>query len=362
MSQPTTTSPMPELFSAEQVITCRDDRVGLRAVIAIDDTTLGPGFGGVRWRPYPSTAAAVAEAQRLARAMTLKHALAELPYGGAKSVVLATGPLPSGTARRDLMVRYGEFIARTAGTYIPGVDMGTTMEDMQAIRDGGARAFCDEVDPGPYTARGVYAAMRAGVRHALGREMDGVRVAVQGAGHVGAHLSRLAAADGAVVAVADVDQQRAEQVAAEVGGQVLDPVSVPETDCDVFAPCAVARIVTADVVPRVRARVIAGAANDTLDSPYVAELLRQRGITYVPDFIANAGGVIQVHADQVGWTDEELAAQLERIGERVGEVLAEADSRGVTSVEAALARAERRLSGRAADSDRPRAHPGAPRR
>ncbi|GAA5162778.1 Glu/Leu/Phe/Val dehydrogenase family protein [Ornithinimicrobium tianjinense] len=337
--------PMPDLFAAEQVITCRDDRVGLRAVIAIDDTTLGPGFGGVRWRHYPSTAAAVAEAQRLARAMTLKHALAELPYGGAKSVLLADRPLPDegSPARTALMSRYGDFIARTGGAYVPGVDMGTTMTDMQAIRDAGARAFCDDVDPGPYTATGVYAAMRAGVRHALGRDMDGVRVVVQGAGHVGANLARYAARDGARVVVADVDADRARSVAEEVGGSVTDPLSAPTAECDVFAPCAVARVVTADVVAGMRAKVVAGAANDTLDSPFVAELLRRAGITYVPDFIANAGGVIQVHAGQVGWSEEELAARLERIGDRVTAVLEDASAAGVTPVEAALQVAERTL-------------------
>lgn len=155
-------------WASEQTITCRDDRTGLRAIIAIDDTTLGPGFGGVRYRAYPSTTAAAGEAQRLAAAMTLKHALAELPYGGAKSVVMLDGaaPAPGSPERRALFARFGEMIARTAGTYIPGVDMGTLLEDMQTIRDeGGARAFCDEVSPSPFTARGVHAAMRLSLIH-----------------------------------------------------------------------------------------------------------------------------------------------------------------------------------------------------
>lgn len=338
--------PEPDLFGTEQVITCRDDRVGLRAVIAIDDTTLGPGFGGVRWRQYPSTAAAVAEAQRLARAMTLKHALAELPYGGAKSVLLADGPLPpeGSPERTALLARYGEFVARTAGAYVPGVDMGTTVADMRTVRDAGARAFCDEVDPGPYTATGVYAAMRAAVRSALGSDMQGVRVVVQGAGHVGAHLARYAARDGAVVSVADVDASRAATVARDVGGTVVDPATAPLADCDVFAPCAVARVLTRDVAGRMRARVVAGAANDTLDTSDVADLLRGRGITYVPDFVANAGGVIQVHAGQAGWSPEELDARLEQVGERVTQILVDAQRHETTPVEAALARAARRLS------------------
>ena len=336
-----------DLFATEQVITCRDDRVGLRAVIAIDDTTLGPGFGGVRWRTYESDAAAVSEAQRLARAMTYKHALAELPYGGAKSVIMATGPIPAeGTPERlALMQRYGEFIARTAGTYIPGVDMGTLVSDMQIIREHGAKAYCADVDPGAYTATGVYAAMRAGVRHALGSDLQGVRVVVQGAGHVGANLARYAAADGAEVLVADVDEDRARAVAQEVGGQVTDARTAAEAECDVFAPCAIARVVTTDNVPRIRAKVIAGAANDTLDSPTVAEALRRQGITYVPDFIANAGGVLQVHAGEAGWGEEELDAALQKIGDRITSVLEDADGRGITPVDAALARADRRLAG-----------------
>lgn len=162
------------------------------------------------------------------------------------------------------MKRYGELIARTGGMYIPGVDMGTTMADMQTIRDAGARAFCDDIDPGPYTAQGAYAAMRAGVRHALGSGMSGVRVLVQ------AHA--------------------------------------------------------------------------------VAGLLRERGITFVPDFIANAGGVIQVHAGQIGWDEAELDARLERIGDRVADVLASADEQGQTPVEAALIRARDHIAARGAET------------
>ena len=341
-----TSTEQPDLFWTEQVITCRDDSVGLRAVIAIDDTTLGPGFGGVRWRHYASTADAVAEAQRLAQAMTLKHALAGLPYGGGKSVVIADGPLPADGSpeRHALMKRYGEFIARTSGTYVPGVDMGTTIGDMQAIRDAGATAFCADVDPGPYTATGVYASMRAAVRHELDRDMKGVRVVVQGAGHVGAALAGYAAADGAEVMIADVDQDRAAQVAQEVRGQVLAPDAVITTEADVFAPCAVARVLTADNVDDLRVRIVCGAANDTLDTPEVADLLAARGIIYVPDFIANGGGVIQVHGGEVGWSEDELQERLAGIGDVVTTVLDDAQAHDRTPMASALQIAEDRLS------------------
>jgi len=337
----------PDLFASEQVITCFDEPTGLRAVIAIDDTTMGPGFGGTRWRPYASPEAAVVEAQRLAAAMTLKHVLADLPYGGAKSVIMAGCDTPlEGEERTALLRRFGDFVARTNGTYIPGVDMGTTPEDMRVIESRGARAFCDEIDPGPYTARGVYAAMRAGVRHALGRDMEGVRVTVQGTGHVGASLARLAAADGAVLTVADIDRARVEALAAELGAAtaVVDPHEAPHVDCDVFAPCAVARVLTVDNAHRIRARVVAGAANDTLDSAEAGDALAAAGVTVVPDFVANAGGVIQVHAGVAGWDDATLTAALERIGERVEDILGEAERRGLTPERTAHERAARLLT------------------
>lgn len=336
-----------EPWASEQTITCRDDRVGLRAVIAIDDTTLGPGFGGVRYRAYPSTEAAAREAQRLAAAMTLKHALAELPYGGAKSVVVLDGsvPAPSSPERRALFARFGEMVARTAGTYIPGVDMGTLLEDMQTIRDdGGARAFCDEVSPSPFTARGVYAAMRAAAVHERGEGgLDGLHVVVQGVGSVGEEVARLAHRDGARVTVADIDTARAQALATELGGQTVATQAAPFAEADVFAPCAVARVVTREAIPHIRARIIAGAANDTLDTPDCAEALRAASITYVPDFVANAGGVIQVHGGVAGWSDAETLAAVDRIGTRVGELLKTAGTEGITPLEAALRRADAAL-------------------
>lgn len=349
----TVTPPVPtseliaEPWATEQTITCHDDRVGLRAVIAIDDTTLGPGFGGVRYRAYPSTEAAAREAQRLAAAMTLKHALAELPYGGAKSVVMLDGPIapPGSPERRALFTRFGEMIARTAGTYVPGVDMGTLLEDMQTIRDeGGARAFCDEVSPSPFTARGVYAAMRAAAVHHHGEGgLSGAEVVVQGVGSVGAEVARLAHADGARLTVADVDTARAEELARELGGSTVTPEAAPFHPADVFAPCAIARVVSRDTVDRLPARIIAGAANDTLDEPGCAEALRAAGITFVPDFVANAGGVIQVHGGVAGWSDAQTLVAIDRIGDRVTELLTTAEAQEITPVAAALQRASAAL-------------------
>ena len=312
-------------WTSEQIITCHDKATGLRAVIAINDTTLGPGFGGVRLAEYPSAQAAIVEAQRLAAAMTRKHALAELPYGGAKSVILLDGSIPEGAARERLFAAFGEFIARSPELYIPGVDMGTTLADMSTIGEQGVTVYCAQHSPGPWTARGVYAALRAGAAHTLGTDdLSGVRISIQGAGSVGAELARLVAADGARVLISDIDSARASRLAESLDGLAIDPDDAPFARCDIFAPCAVARVLTDDAVDRLQCRLVAGAANDVLDSAEVGDRLHEAGITVVPDYVANAGGVIHEHARAMGWDEERLAEDVDRIGERVTHLLRDA--------------------------------------
>jgi leucine dehydrogenase len=333
---------VPELFATEQLVLCRDDELGLRAVIAIDDTTLGPGLGGVRFRKYPSEAAGIIECQRLAAAMTLKNAVAELPFGGAKSVIMQRGPARD---RAALMRRFGEFVARTGGAYLPGVDMGTTCGDLAHMAEAGAVVSCSDKDPSPWTALGVAAAIRAAGEHVDGRNgIDGVRVLIQGAGHVGGTLARDLAADGAHVILADVDRERAEALAAELDGTTVAADAVLGTPCDVFAPCAVARVATPDTVGRLACRIIAGAANDTLSHRSVADSLQARGIVYVPDFVANAGGVIDIHALRAGWDEPRLRAAVAAIGDRVSDLLARAGATGEMPLAAAEQRAEQILT------------------
>jgi leucine dehydrogenase len=326
-----------DLWRSEQLVLAYDDVVGLRAVIAIDDTTLGPGLGGVRFRRYSSDCAAIVECQRLAGGMTFKNALAGVPFGGAKSVIVDTGTIAD---RRALMRRFGDFVARTGGAYLPGVDMGTTVDDLAEIAHAGVEVSCSEADPSPWTALGVAAAIRAAVRHIdLRGDIDGIRVLIQGAGHVGCALARDLAADGARIIVADIDVQRAETLAAEVGGTVVATEQALATRCDVFAPCAVARVVSPATIDRLGCRIIAGAANDTLADRGCADLLAQRGIIYVPDFVANAGGVIQIHALRAGLSEARLRADVLRIGDRVGELLLEADALGIVPLAVAGRRA-----------------------
>ena len=331
-----------DYWHSEQLVLCDDDARGLRAVIAINDTTLGPGLGGVRCVHYPSDAAAITEAQRLGAAMTLKNAFAGLPFGGAKSVILAPD---RGVNRRALMQRFGEFVIRTGGAYLPGVDMGTSVADLQAMADIGADVSCNDEDPSPWTAIGVAAAVRAVIEHVDQRQdIEGTRVLIQGAGHVGAALARDLAADGAEIVVADIDADRAAGVAAEVGGSTVAAEAVIDTSCDVLAPCSVAKVVTPQNVARLRCRMIAGAANDTLSDDGCADLLAARKITYVPDFVSNAGGVIHIHSLRVRHDEERLRNDVMRIGARTREVLEAAAGTGETPLWIATERVRRILA------------------
>ena len=307
-------------------ILCQDLAVGLQGVIVIDDTTLGPGLGGVRFKSYASMAHAAAECRRLAAAMTLKNAVAELPFGGAKSVILADPPVAD---RAALMRRFGEFVAAAGGDYLPGVDMGTAVTDLALMSESGATVSCANEDPSRWTATGVAAAIRAAVAH-RGLELDGCRVLIQGAGHVGQVLARILAADGATVLIADVDSDRARAIAAELGGEVIDPRTVIGTRCDVFAPCAVARVIDPESIGRLKCSIVAGAANDTLSHRTDAELLAARDITYVPDFVANAGGVVDIHGLRMGWDEARMRTEVLKIGDRTARLLETAHQRGQT--------------------------------
>lgn len=334
---------MGEMFDSEQVVFCSDKRTGLRAVIAIDDTRLGPAMGGVRMKAYPTDEAAASEARRLAAGMTLKNAAAGLPFGGGKSVILADRTLAS--ADRDaLMLAFGRFVARLGGSYVPGVDMGTSVGDLARIATVAPRVACHSSDPSPWTALGVHAGIKAAVAlHDRADSLAGLRVAIQGAGNVGAVLARLVAADGADVVIGDIDAARARAVAAEVGGSAMAPDEIVTAPCDVLAPCAVAKVVDVDTVERLRCRIVAGAANDQLAQRVAAQALASAGVLYVPDFLVNAGGVVQIHGEDQGWSDERLRSEVLAIGERVADVLAEARSRGVLPLDAAEALARRKL-------------------
>jgi leucine dehydrogenase len=309
----------------EQLTLCHDRATGLAAAIAVDDTTLGPGLGGVRWMPYTSFDAAVEEACRLSRVMTLKNALADIPYGGAKSVMMRQGGAADDPAGRQAqLLAFGEAVNRLGGAYIPGVDMGTSVSDLAVIATVAPWVSCNHEDPSPATAVGVFHAIAAAVRHTWGRDLAGVRVTVQGAGHVGSALADLLAERGAAIGVADIDPLRADTVARRVGGVVVAAEDATRRACDVLAPCASARVLRADSIHALRCGIVVGAANDVLAERSDADLLAQQGIVYVPDFVSNAGGVLQIHAERAGWDTERLDRALAALGPRTFDLLDEA--------------------------------------
>jgi len=329
----------------EQLVLCRDRTTGTRSVIAVDDTTLGPALGGVRYAWYRSEAEAVAEVRRLARAMTLKNACADIPYGGGKSVIMKEPETPGRPQpdREEVMRGFGRFVARLGGAYIPGVDMGTSVADLATIGEVSPDVSCDHVDPSPYTALGVLAALEAAVGVSGFSSLGGIRVLVQGAGHVGRSLAHRLSERSARVLVADIDTARAEAVAKETGAEVIAAEAAMSTPCDVLAPCATARVVHAGNVDALPCRLLVGAANDVLAHRDLDRRLADRGVLYVPDFVTNAGGVVEIHAIREGWDEPTTERAVLRIGDRVEELLRRGAATGRTPLEVAEEIASERI-------------------
>jgi len=329
----------------ELLVVAGDDEANYRGVVAVHSTALGPAVGGTRFWSYASEDEAIADALRLARGMTYKNALAGLPFGGGKSVVVGDNR----TAERERLFRaHGRVVESLGGRYITAEDVGTSPADMEHVRRetrhvaglaGGAG------DPSPLTARGVLRAMQAAARHRWGSDdLRGRRVALQGCGHVGQHLARELAAAGARLIVADTDGARAARVAEEVGAARVEPGEIFDAEADVFAPCALGGVIDDETIARLRAEIVAGAANNQLLEPRHGEALERRGITYAPDYAANAGGVIYgTGIELLGWTRDEGLRKVEEIYDTVLGILREARAAGLTAQEAADRVAEERL-------------------
>lgn len=328
----------------EQVMLCRDPATGLESVIAVHDTTLGPALGGVRMRRYPSPEAAIADALDLAQAMTYKAALAGLELGGGKSVINAD---PTVANKAALLAAHARYIATLEGRYIPGVDMGTTIEDLKLIGQWAPVVCSQRGDPSLFTARGVVRSIEAALPYADLDGLSGRGVAVQGLGSVGHHVVRMLVELGARVLVADVDETRVARVCAELGATPVAVADVLSTDVDVLCPCAAGAVITADVVAALRARVLAGAANNVLADRGLASVLAARGIVHVPDVIANAGGLMAVEAE-LRDDETELEARVDAIATTTDAVLARSAATGADTVSVALALAQERLDARRA--------------
>jgi leucine dehydrogenase len=324
-----------------------DALTGAWIFIALHDDTLGRPMGGTRMRVYPTPADGLLDAQRLAEGMTHKWAGAGIELGGGKAVLAVPRPL-EGAERTGLLRRYGRLVESLHGTFSTGQDLGTTPEDMAVIagetryvhgREGSA-----VTDPGPYTARGVQAAVRAVVRRVFGGdELAGRTVLVQGVGDVGGPLARGLAAAGARVLVSDADPERARAFADELGGETVAPEAVYDTPCDVFAPCAIGAVLNRETIPRLACRAVCGSANNQLERPEDADLLHQRGILYAPDYIANSGGAIAFALMARKAPEEEIERRIEGIGAVLDQDFAEAAREGRSPLSIARRRVERML-------------------
>lgn len=328
----------------EQVVLCRDPQSGLESVIAVHDTTLGPSLGGIRMRAYPGFDAAVADALNLAEAMTYKAALAGLDLGGGKSVINAD---PADPRRADLLAAHARFIQSLSGRYIPAVDMGTTVDDLELIAQYTDRVSSQRRDPSYYTARGVVAAIRAAVQLNDAATLSGARVAVQGLGHVGRLVVSMLTEQGAHTVVSDIDATRVREAVDEFGAVAVAPDDILLGDVDVLCPCAAGGVVDDVVAEDLKARYVIGAANNVLSSPAVAAQLAARRILHVPDFVANAGGLIACDAEIRG-DDAALLDMVDRIGDTSARILAQARDRDTSSVQVAIDLARARLASRRA--------------
>ncbi|MBV8951946.1 MAG: Glu/Leu/Phe/Val dehydrogenase [Actinobacteria bacterium] len=336
----------------EQVVFVADRASGLRAVIAIHSTALGPSLGGIRFWRYASEAHAVRDVLRLSEAMTLKAAVAGLHQGGGKAVVFVEDP--DEPRSEELLRAMGRAIDELGGRYIAAEDVGATPRDMDVIaRETPWVTGVDEElggsgDPSPVTAWGVLYGMRAVCRDLFGdASLSGRRAVVQGAGHVGAHLVQLLHDAGADVAVADVNPARAARVAAEHGTQVVDDHCVLQEPCDLLAPCALGGVISREVVPTLRCRAIVGAANNQLSDPSVARELEARGIVYAPDFVVNAGGIINIAEEFLGYSRERALEKAAGIEATTARVLETARTLGITAEQAAEELARRRIAAEA---------------
>ncbi|WP_375394532.1 Glu/Leu/Phe/Val dehydrogenase [uncultured Sphingomonas sp.] len=342
----------PDFDDHEGVHLFTDPSSGLRAVIAIHSTAMGPAAGGARFWHYADSDGAITDALRLSRGMSFKNAMAGLPLGGGKGVVLADAP---GATIGDAQLQaFGRAVDSLGGRYVTAEDVGMSEARMKVIASqtryvsglpvaSGAAGG----DPGPYTAQGVYLGVKAAAARGLGAtDMKGVRVAIQGVGSVGGGLARLLAKDGAVLTLADVDDIRAQALAEELGAVAVSAEAILSADVDLVSPNALGAILTEASIAALKAKVIAGGANNQIATPADGDRLHERDVLYAPDYVINAGGIINVGLEYLGQGDEaEVVTRIARIPARLSEIWDESERTGTPAAHVADAIA-RRLIGR----------------
>jgi leucine dehydrogenase len=313
-------------YRYEQLVFCHDKATGLRAIIAIHDTTLGPALGGCRMYPYASEDEAVVDVLRLARGMTYKAAASGLNLGGGKSVIFGD---PERDKSEQLFRSFGRYLETLGGRYIVAEDVGTSTEDMENIRIETSHVVGVDVthggsgDPSPFTALGVLQGMKACAEEVFGSpSLEDRTAAVQGLGHVGWHLCEILHREGASLFVTDLREEVVERAQGEFGAKPVEADEILSIPCDVFAPCALGAVVNNQTLPNFRCSIIAGSANNILLEPRHGEALAERGILYAPDYVINAGGLINVADELEGYNEKRATKRVMRIYDSVKSIIA----------------------------------------
>jgi leucine dehydrogenase len=332
----------------EEVVFFHDPPTGLRAIVAIHSTALGPALGGTRFYPFGSDDEALTDVLRLARGMTYKAAAAGLDLGGGKAVIIGD---PKRIKSEELLRAYGRFIESLGGRYITAEDIGTDRSDMDIVRretryvTGVAPELGGSGDPSPVTAYGVYLGLIACAEEAWQEHsLEGRRIAVQGVGKVGYHLVKLLVEEAkADVVVSDVDVDSVARVVRAFGVDTVEPEKIHATECDIFAPCAMGAIIRDDTIPELKCRVVAGSANNQLARPEHGEALAAAGILYAPDYVINAGGLINVADELEGYNPERAKGRVQQVYRTLREIFHIARDRHISTAAAADAFAEERI-------------------
>ena len=348
MNSPPAASNLCELYAGcehEQVVLWSDPAGAYRGIIAVHSTALGPAVGGTRYWNYASDEEASLDALRLSRGMTYKNAMAGLPFGGGKAVIIGDNRTQD---RERLFRAHGRFVESLGGRFITAEDVGTTPADMEYVRMETrhvAGLAGRSGDPSPVTARGVLRAMQAAAKHRWGSDnLYGLRVAVQGCGNTGYNLAKELRARGASLVVADVDAARAEAAAREFGASVVAPEEIVGVEADVFSPCALGGVIDDRSLARLKAEVVVGSANNQLSEERHGDALEELGITYAPDYVANAGGIINGCRELLGWDVAQTMSKVNAIYDTMLAVLAEAKATGAPAHRVADRLAEERLA------------------
>jgi leucine dehydrogenase len=336
-----------EQYDYEQLVFCQDEVSGLKAIIAIHDTTLGPALGGTRMWTYESEDAAIEDALRLAKGMTYKNAAAGLNLGGGKTVIIGD---PRKDKNEEMFRAFGRYIQGLNGRYITAEDVGTTVADMDLIHEetnyvtGISPAFGSSGNPSPVTAYGVYRGMKAAAKEAFGTDsLEGKTIAVQGVGNVAFNMCRHLHEEGAKLIVTDINKEAVQRAVDEFGAKAVETDEIYSVDCDIFAPCALGAIINDETIPQLKAKVIAGAANNQFKEARHGDTIHEMGIVYAPDYVINAGGVINVADELYGYNSERAMKKVEQVYNNVERVIEIAKRDNIPTYVAADRMAEERI-------------------